>query len=383
MNNLIIIKVKNHINRFIKKCINHQISLLDVNYLGKDTILVTTKIENYKKIKRLNYYSDINIIKYLGFTGTKKHLKKNIYIYIVILFCFLLMEIITNFIVKIDIIHENSQIRKLVANELTDLGIKKYSLAKDFNQLEEIKKTILNNNHSSLEWLSITRKGMTYIVRIEERIITKIEEEKRYAHLISSKDALITKVISSKGSVLVRSGEYIKKNDILISGEIKLYDNVMSNVFAKGEVYGEVWYKTEVSYPKQKEIKDYTGKKRFNISINNKSFFKNKYQKFDQENYRKIKIFWWNVSFCNELEYKLKIISYTEEETIKLALKKIEDEFIIKLKGKGRVISQNVLKKEENNSTMNIRVFVTTNELISKIKYYDIGSDEFDPKNSS
>ena len=50
------------------------------------------------------------------------------------------MDVITNFIIRIDIIHENSQIRKLVKNELTEQGIKIFSLAKDFEELEDIKK---------------------------------------------------------------------------------------------------------------------------------------------------------------------------------------------------------------------------------------------------
>ena len=220
------------------------------------------------------------------------------------------------------------------------------------------------------------------MVRIEERIITEIIEDKGYAHLISTKDALITKIISSKGSVLVRSGDYVKKDTILISGEIKLYEEIKGNVLAKGEVYGDVWYTTDISYPLSKEEKEYTGKKRFNIMLNNKTLFKNKYQYFDQTKLKKFRILGFNFSFYNEEEYKLKTINYTTEKAEKMALMKIKDEFLIKLNGKGKVISQKVLKKEENNSTMLLRVFVITNELISKLEYYDIGSDLIDSENS-
>lgn len=383
MNNYIIIKVTNHINRFIKKSINHQINLLEVNYLDNDNILVKINLEDYRKIKRLNYYSKIIIIKYGGINATKIHIKNNIVFYLIVLLSFLIIEITSNFIVRIDIIHENSMIRKLVREELEEQGIKKISLAKDFDQLENIKNKILNNNRNTLEWLSITRIGMIYVVRIEERIITKIESDIKYGHLIAAKDALITKVISSKGSVQVRSGDYVRKGDVLISGEIKLYEEIKGNILAKGEVYGEVWYETDISYPLSKKEKEYTNKKRFNIMINNKTIFKNKYQYFNQDKVKKLKIFGFNLSFYQEREYKLKTINYTNEEVLNLALKKIEVEFDNKLNGKGQVISQKVLKKEENNSTMNIRVFVITNELISNTIYYDIGSDNFDPENSS
>ncbi len=378
MNNLVIIRVTNHLNRFIRKCISHQINLIDITYLDEDNLLVRIHIDDYKRIKRLNYYSEISIYKYEGAESAKKHIKNNIYIYLIVMLSFILIDLISNFIFRIDIIHENSQIRKLVKSELEDLGVKTKSLAKDFKELEKIKKTILDNNRTSLEWISITRVGMTYVVRIEERIITEIIKEEGFAHLVSDREALITKVTSSKGSVLVRSGDYVKKGTILISGEIKLYENVKGNVLAKGEVYGDVWYTTDINYPLNKTEKEYTGKKRFNMNINNKSLFKNKYQYFEQTKEKKFKILGFTFSFYNEEEYKLKKINYTLAEAEKLALKKIEEEFSVKLNTKGRIISQKVLKKEQNNSTISIRVFVVTNELISRYEYYDIGSDLID-----
>ena len=42
-----------------------------------------------------------------------------------------------------------------------------------------------------------------------------------------------------------------------------------------------------------------------------------------------------------------------------------------KLAGKGKIISQKVLKKDENDSTINYRVFVITNELINEYSYIE------------
>ena len=382
MNNLIIIKVTNHLRRFIRKCIDYQINLYNVTYLDNDNMFVKIKLEDYRLVKRINYYSEIIIIKYEGKEAIKKHFKNNIYIYLIIIFSFILMDVITNFIIRIDIIHENSQIRKLVKNELTEQGIKIFSLAKDFEELEDIREKVLDNNRNNLEWISITREGMTYVVRIEERIITEDIKETGYAHIVAAKDALITKIISYKGHVLVRSGDYVKKGTILISGEIKLYEEIKGNVKANGEIYGEVWYNTDISYPLYTEKEELTGNKRFNIMINNKAIFLNKYQYFKQKDLKKLRILGINFAFYNEVEYQIKKINYTVEEAEKLALKKIEEEFTKKLNGKGKIIEQNVLKKEKNNSTINMKVFVITNELISRVQSYDIGSDIIDSGDS-
>ena len=74
--------------------------------------------------------------------------------------------------------------------------------------------------------------------------------------------------------------------------------------------------------------------------------------------------------------------TYDAATAEKKALEKLKEEFDIKLNQKGKVISQKVLKKEQNNSTINISIFVITNELISKPLYYQIGSEINDTQNS-
>ncbi len=373
MNNKIIINVEGNLKRFINKCINYNINISNINYLNDDMLTCKIDIKDYKRIKKLNYYSNIKIIKYEGINGIKLHLKKYTYVYILLLFCFILMDILTSYIVKIDVIHENKRVRNLVSNELRNHGIEKYSLAYSFEELEKIKNDILNDNRNYLEWMSITRKGMSYIVHIEERILNEKEEEIKPRNIVAGKDAYITKIIATSGDVLVRSGDYVKKGDVLISGYINLYDEVKGYVAAKGIVYGDVWYESEVKVPYEKDIRIDTGKSRYNISINNKIFLKNKYPLFRQENIKELKILGFKIKIYKEVEYKIKKIKYTEKELDNEAFNLIKESFTEKLKENGQIISQKVLKKSVNNSTIDYRIFVITNELINKYEYIDGG----------
>lgn len=380
MNNFIIIKVENFRDRFLRKLISSNIYFYDVKYIDKDKLHVKINLEDYKRVKRLGFFSKIKVVKYEGYVGIKKHFKNNLYFYLMAIFCFILMDIITSFIVSVEVIHENSRIRNLVTSELYDSGIKRFSLRKDFDQVEDIKNKILDNNKNSIEWLSITRDGMTYTVRVEERIITSIDKEEGFRHIISTKNALVTKVVSSKGDVLVRSGDYVKKGDILISGNINLYEEVKGNILATGDVYGDVWYTTEINFPFVYEEKVYTGEVRSNLTINSKVLFKNKYKDFDKKDVKSISVFGLKFSFYKEHEYKLVSKRYNNKDAENKALEKIKEEFETRLNDKGVVISQKVLKKEENNSTMSMSVFVVTNEHISKALYYEYGSEENDTK---
>ena len=366
MNKRIYLEVSNELNRFIKKCIDNNINLYNISYV-KDKMVVLIDVKDYLKIKRLNYYSKIRVVKYDGLLNIKKIIKDNMFYISVIFLSFIWMNLLTNYIVDIKIIHSNNGIRRLLKEELDKNNIKKFSLAYSFEELDNITKKILADNKNNLEWVSIKKDGMKYIVRAEERIIKSEVVSDKPRDIIASKDAYITKVISSKGNVLVRQGEYVKKGTVLISGKITLYEDVKGVTSASGSVYGNVWYECTVETPKEISSERLTGRKRYNLNVGNKILLRNKYQNFRQKNIKEIKIFGFKIKFYREEEVEI-IKTKTDDE---YALNRLKEEFDKKLNGKGVIIYQKVLKKEENNSTIKYRVFIITNELINAYSYFE------------
>lgn len=366
MNKRIYLEVSNELNRFIKKCIDNSINLYNISY-KKDKMVVLIDVKDYLKIKRLNYYSKIRVVKYDGMLNIKKIIKDNMFYISVIFLSFIWMNLLTNYIVDIEIIHSNSGIRRLLKEELDKNNVKRFSLAYSFEELDNITKKILADNKNNLEWVSIKKDGMKYIVRAEERIIKSEVVSDKPRDIVASKDAYITKVIGSKGNVLVRQGEYVKKGTVLISGKITLYEDVKGITSASGSVYGNVWYECTVETPKEISSERLTGRKRYNLNVGNKILLRNKYQNFRQKNIREIKIFGLKIKFYREEEVEI-IKTKTDDE---YALKRLKEEFDKKLNGKGVIIYQKVLKKEENNSTIKYRVFIITNELINAYSYFE------------
>lgn len=366
MNKRIYLEVSNELNRFIKKCIDNNINLYNISYV-KDKMVVLIDVKDYLKIKRLNYYSKIRVVKYDGLLNIKKIIKDNMFYISVIFLSFIWMNLLTNYIVDIEIIHSNSGIRRLLKEELDKNNVKKFSLAYSFEELDNITKKILADNKNNLEWVSIKKDGMKYIVRAEERIIKSEVVSDKPRDIVASKDAYITKVISSKGNVLVRQGEYVKKGTVLISGKITLYEDVKGVTSASGSVYGNVWYECTVETPKEISSERLTGRKRYNLNVGNKILLRNKYQNFRQKNIREIKIFGLKIKFYREEEVEI-IKTKTDDE---YALNRLKEEFDKKLNGKGVIIYQKVLKKDENNSTIKYRVFIITNELINAYSYFE------------
>lgn len=362
MNKYIIIKVTQDIKRFINKCNSYNIELYNIKYIDKDNIIVKIKKDDFDNIKIYNYYSNIEIYNKVGIDYYIYKINKLKYFILCFVIMIICMFLVSNIILKINVIHSNKKVRELVYSELYDNGIKIFSIKKDFNKLENIKNKILENNRDKLEWISITNIGMTYVVRVEERIIDNIKNEHGYCNVVATKEGIVTNIFSDKGDILVNVNDIVRKDDILITGNLIVNEETKNYTCASGRVMAKVWYTTNISLKRDYLKKEYTGKKRINFYINHKVLRNNKYCKFDKKyiiNNKYIKIY-------KEIEYKEKKYKYNELDSVNKALLEIDNKFKNKLGDKGEIIDKKILYKNVNNKEINIDVFVITSEDISK-----------------
>lgn len=271
----VIICVKgNNIERFIHRLVNNNIELLEIKQIKYNEVNITIYEHDYKKVLKLKTTYEISLIGEKGLIKIKHFLLKNIYLIISFLICLIILKILTNLIFQIDIIHNDKEIRNIISRELTSAGIKKYTLNKKYNEIQDIKQNILNKYKDKIEWLEIEKVGVKYVVRVQERSIIDRTKEDGKHNIVSKKSAIIKKINATSGTIVKSINDYVVEGDVIISGEIKLNDEIKNYVNASGTVYGEVWYSTTVEYPfTYKEIKE-TGKKKnvYSIKFINKYF---------------------------------------------------------------------------------------------------------------
>ena len=160
-----------------------------------------------------------------------------------------MIYVLSNIIFSIDIIHSNSNIISLVDSELRSHGIRKYGFVKSYDEIEKIKKDILDDNRDSLEWLEIIRSGTKYIVRVEERIINSdINSDNNYS-IVAKKNAVIKSIIAYNGEKVKEVNSYVKKGEEIISSYVTMPNNEKVFSGANGKVIGEVWYDVSIDYP--------------------------------------------------------------------------------------------------------------------------------------
>lgn len=374
MNN-IIIKVTGKNNRnFIKKLIRNNINIYNLKEINYKTIIIEIDYNDFLTINKTIY--DIEIIDYKGKNKIKLIINKYKYLLISLVVGIILLMVLLNNIFEVNIIHTNLEIRNLVYNELLKHGIKKNTFKKSFDSLELIEKDIINNNKDKLEWLEIINVGCTYNVKVQERINNKNLDNTKIYNIVSKKDSIIKNIVGYSGEIVKDVNDYVNKDEVIISSNI-MYNGTIKNISsASGVIYGETWYNVKVSYPLnyKEEILTGNNNKTLYFNIINKSIELNKkynYKKINNNYLYKNRLLPIYISIQNQKEMKItnKKLSYEEayEEALKLARKKITK----KLKDKEHIIYEKCLKIYEKNSTIELEVFYSIYEDITK--YVEVG----------
>lgn len=365
------IKGKN-INRFINRLIHNNIEILSLNKISNDEINIVVNKKDYKKINNLKSIYKLEIIDYYGYISLKKLLYKNSILISFLLIGFIFIYFLSNIIFEVKVIYDKKEIQDLLINELKKYNIKPYKFVKNFNEVEKIKEKILNDCKDKLEWIEIERSGVKYIVRVEERKNPKTNNEIENRNIVAKKSAIIKDIFSTNGVVLKMRNDYVKKGEVIVTGDIYLNEKYINSIAATGSVYGEVWYKSKVEIPFIYNELNYTSKfnKVFVLSIFNKKielFNFNKFEKKQSE--EKILLFHplLPIKFSLEKQRKIEALDkiYTVDEAVEIGVKKSIEAIKNKLKEKEHIISSKKLKVEVKESKIVLEMFFSIYEDIT------------------
>lgn len=372
-----------NIKRFLTIIFKQKINIEQIKY-ETDRVLLKVSYEDYNKIKKIKTTYEINIIKTCGKINILSKIKK----YKIPITCFItsifLIIFLSQLILFINIETDNNKIKNIIENSLKESNITVFTFKKSYNKLNNITKTIKNDNLNKIEWIELEQRGVFLNVKVIERIKKETKNSNIYKDIVAKKDGYIKKIVSRKGQVLKNIDDYVKKDEVIISGNIFRNEKVVSKVKASGQVYAEVWYivKTNENLKHKKMIEQEKGKQQLILNIQNKEIPIISFSK-KIETSKKINLFT-NQSFSLYLKKQKKytIINdkYTSSELEKILKQKAYNHIYKNLKKDEYIISEKTLKKYIKNDRMYIEVFFKTYEDIAKEenlkKIEDIKEDE-------
>ncbi len=264
-----------------------------------------------------------------------------------------------------------------------------YKKKLSFDELNEIKNKILKDNKDTLEWIEINEIGCRYDVNVTPRVVkNKEEKDSTPSSIVASKDGKILHINSTSGTELKEKNDYVKKGDILISGNIFKGDKVTNQVKAEGLIYAEVWYTVNITIPfKYKEYTE-TGKviNHYYLDIFGTKFtLLGKYDSKNTINTKKLILdkpyLLFKLYREEKREYEYKEFNLNEDEAYSEALKRSENKIKNKLNKDEYIISKKVLKKEVNSSKMYVEVFFKVYENIGVTSNIEIIGEEDESSN--
>lgn len=361
------IKGKN-IERFIKRLISNKIEMLNIAYPSKNEVNIIVYKKDYDRIIELKSIYEINELDIYGLVRIKKNVNLYKYLFIAIAFSLFFIIFLSNVIFNVEIVHNDSEVRKFLINELENYGISKYKFKKSFNEIQEIKKQILEKYKDKIEWLEIEESGTAYIVRIEQRIIIDNNEDNNPQNIIAKKSGIIKKIIAENGQVMKDINTYVNKGEVVISGNIYLNDQIKDTIKANGTIYAEVWYNVSVEYPYiYSEIK-YTGntKKVYALKLFN-NIFEFTFNKFKEKNSNDKIIVGHNIlPFSLVLQEQKEIVTIssilTEEQAINNAIIIGKTKMEEKLKSDESIIDYQILKTTVKDDRIILDIFFSVLE---------------------
>lgn len=374
-----------HLERFIHKLARNHIELLDIKYF-KESVHIRIYKEDFPKILRLKSIYEVSVVDASGLIKIKKTISVNKIVIFAIIFGISLLIFLTNIIFEVEVVHSSGEIRNFLLSELKSYGMKEYSLKKNFKKITEIKNDILTKYPDKIEWLEIETVGTKYVVRVELREIPEKEEEEVKRHIVAKKDALIKHISALEGMIIKGTNNYVKKGDIIISGNVSLNDETKGVVSAKGEVFGEVWYTLTVEYPFIYYEERLTGKSKNVIAF---KFLNKSFEFFSSFKDKKIteKILLKNnllpIRLVLEKQEELIIVDQilTEEEAIDKAILLGQEKMEKELSENEYIVSNKVLKANIKEDRVVVDVFFVVYENITD--YQEIVIEEITNREES
>ena len=377
--NKVRIVVNENSNKFLNYLIYNKIYYDSLNKYNEYFVL-DVSYDDYLYIRR-RY--KCHIVKYYGKKNIVNMYENNKYVLLSLIISFMLLFLLCNTIFDIKINSDNKDIINIINNSLSDNGIDVYKRKVSFDKLNSIKNKILEDNKDTLEWIEIREKGCIYYIDVTPRVKSNNNVDNSLpSDIVAEKDGVIKHIVVHCGSKVIDNGDYVKKGDILISGNIIKNENVIDKVHSEGVIYAETWKTVNISIP-FKRI-DYVYKKTINhyyLDIFGHKFtISGKYDSDNTINKKSIVLDKPYLFFKLYKEEK-KIYDYNEvilnkEEAYNEALNRSIDVINKKLSSDEYIISKKVLKKEVKRSKINLEVFFKVYEKIGVTsEIQDIGEE--------
>lgn len=257
-----------NLEKFINMSVAHGLDFRDVKRLSLTVVELTISIGGYRKLKKFirKTGSRVSIIDKEGLPFLFLKLKRRKMMAIGFAVFIFLIFMLSSFIWSIEITGAKTTSTEEIKQNLYELGVKpgafKLGVA-----VSEVENDMLIRM-GSISWIKVKLRGTRAEIEVKERTIPPpMVPDDRPCSIVAGRDGIITKIVSSKGDVLVAQGEPVKKGQVLVTGIIERVNADIRYVHSSADIKARTWYERKFAVPLERVVKSRNGNKTIKIYI--------------------------------------------------------------------------------------------------------------------
>lgn len=252
--------------RFLNMCRHRQIIFWDI-VRSEEGFCASITRKDFLRIKDICYKtgSRVRITKRVGLPFLLFQYRKHYSFLAGIFISFVLLYVCGLFVWNISFTGNSKYTNSMLLKYLRSIGV--YS-GIEINRLDcdRIERS-LRNEYPEITWVSAEISGTRLIVHIKENDISFLQnnENETPRDIVAAKSGVVERIITRKGTPLVKPGDTVEEGQILVSGVVKIFNDSgdhVGNVYAVSDADVLISAKLEY-YDKlnvEHESKIYTGK---------------------------------------------------------------------------------------------------------------------------
>ena len=196
--------------------------------------------------------------KYVGLFKLSNFFKVRYGILIGLFLAISLVIVMSNFMLKIDVIGaENVDEAEIVAM-LEENGVSPFTHLNSI-QTERVEKLVLQN-FDKVSSVSAIKKGCTIVINIKEKVINdEFEDLENISPLLATQHGMITDITLIQGTLLVKVGDIVKVGDPLVAPYTFDSNGKQIPIVPKAKIMADVWLTGKEEHTESYMKKERTG----------------------------------------------------------------------------------------------------------------------------
>ena len=363
----------NQTERFLNLAVKSGIYIWNLKRISDKEITLSVSVKGFKKLRKAAFEtgSKIKILDKKGFNRYVVRLKKKKILLYGSLIGFVLIFILSSFVLDIEIVGNVSVSDLEIYQKLSEINLQKFSLRSNIDS-ERISLKLIND-FDTISWVGVKESGTKLIIEVKER---KLPPEMLPldvpCHIVAKKDGIICNMTVENGEPQVALNEIVTKGQLLVSGIIPTKFDGMRYVHSMANITAKTWEEKFLDVKLYEYEKIFTGKK------TNKKLLKIFSHEFDlsfgkiipyynSKETVKRKVFgFFEITDKTYEEYTLKKKPLTEEEAVKRAKEELYSS-LLKDYEENMIKSVDYQVTKVDNETLTIRMIANLEEEIGEV----------------